>query len=165
MLETCELTFLGKEVDEYLDFGTQEFRRNRHRHVIDRAARVCPQIVNSCVLFGRDEHDWYTRETRVFSHHPREVVAAPARHVHVGNYEGHVGPQQYRQRFFNRVSLEQALSQFGERRIIRKQLRWRIIDQQNIEGRPTRSFGLAGLRHLYVPQRKLRCSYQLHQSS
>ena len=90
------------KVDEDFDLGTQYFRHDRRRDVVDRAQRITARGMHLVVVVGGDEDDRDVRRLLPAANQRRGLQAVDAGHVDIEQDHGEIVREHALQRHFAR---------------------------------------------------------------
>ena len=131
-IQPLQLPRLAKQIHEDADLGAQNLRNDRHRHVVDRAARVSLEPVEIGQMDAGDEDDRRLLKARVLAHHRRQLESVELRHADIDQDHGHVGVEQMIERLARGTRRNQRFTEPAEHRLVAQQLARLIVDEKNV---------------------------------
>ena len=132
-VELFELPRLAEKLDKYLDLRAQDFRNNRHRHVVHGAHFVAAQAIDVSQQDRGNKNQCGLLEARVIADHGRELKAVDVRHVDVNKYDRDVVLEKELERLRGVARAQQIFANILENGAIGKQFRRLIVDEQDVD--------------------------------
>ena len=87
-IELFELPRLAVKLGKDLDLRAQNFRHDRHRHIVHRAHFIAAQAIDVGQMDRRNENDRGLLEARMLADHRRELKSVEVRHADVDEHDG-----------------------------------------------------------------------------
>ena len=109
-VELFELSLFPVQLDKHFDLRAQNFRNDRHRHVIDCAHLVTAQTINVGQQDGGNENERCLLEAGMIADHRGQLEAVDVRHIDVDENDSDVILQEQLERFRSIARAQQVLT-------------------------------------------------------